>query len=131
MPVPDPAWKDAIQWEGDFTNFPGGPLYWIHGDENKIQAIATGTANEHQRKQGVCVVSDNPKVAGTVANGHASAGQESKEATDGLEGLSLVEKLPSFPKEGSGDLSEGDGKVDISATSEAVDGNDQSAEVKA
>jgi hypothetical protein len=122
MPNPDPAWKDAVHWEGDFNTFPGGPLYWIHSDDNKLQAIATGSSHEQQRKQRVCIVSTAPATEDKAVNGHVVAGQEAKDAasqnrdiaaTEGLDGLSLIEKLGSFPNDGAQVSSEDEAKLDV------------------
>ena len=140
MPNPDPAWKDVVQWEGEFKTFPGGPLYWIHGDDNKMQAIATGTSHDHQRKQGVAIVSSPPPAEDKALNGHAVAGQEAKDAalpngvtaaTEGLDGLSLFEKLASFP-DGEGQVaSEDEAKLDVSEAADSNGQKDTREEVKA
>jgi CRAL/TRIO domain len=78
MPVPDPAWEQAIEWEGDYKTFPNGPMYWIHGDDDKkMKALAVGSLDEHQRKEGVCVISDALEDGDRFMNGHATAGRES------------------------------------------------------
>jgi hypothetical protein len=130
MPVPDPAWKDAIQWQGDFTDFPGGPLYWIRGDDNRMQALAVGSIEEHQRKESVCIVGKPPLTDDKATNGHAVEGKESKDTvaqhaniitatTEGLDGLTLNEKIRSLPDGAVAVLTEDGGKLDVSVSAEA------------
>lgn len=135
MPIPDPAWKDVIKWEGDFTDFPGGPLYWIHGDDDKMQALAVGsTPDQHQRKQGVCIVTKVPvpEEEDKATNGHAVAGTDSKEpvpengipitaAEEGLDGLSLNEKIASFPNGTATVLTEHGDKLDVAEANTSGD----------
>jgi hypothetical protein len=158
MPVPDPAWEHVVKWEGNRTGFPAGPLFWIHGDEDKkIKALAVGSVHEHERKEAVCVVTKTLP-AEAPANGDAAAAAETKyfdpstappanasetvraqeeqasavqdgevvpasrpepvsftTATDGLDGLSLSEKLGSIPNGAVPVLTEDSGKPDVAA----------------
>jgi hypothetical protein len=142
MPIPDPAWKDTIQWEGDFTDFPGGPLYWIHGDEDKMQALAVGSIEEHQRKEAVCIVGSTPPTDDKTTNGHAVEGKELKDTvaqngnivtatTEVLDGLTLNEKIGSVPTEAVPVLTEDGGKLDNSISEEAKVGQDTREQVQA
>ena len=142
MPVPDPAWKDALQWKGDFANFPGGPLYWTHGDEDKIEALAVGSTQEHQRKEVVCVIGNPPAAEYKPPNGHAVEGKAPKDTvaqnsnivtatTEGLDGLTLNEKIGGLPNGAVPVLTEDAGNLDISVGAEANVGQDTREEVRA
>lgn len=142
MPVPDPAWKDFVQWEGDFTNFPGGPLYWIRDNEDKMRALAVGSIEEHQRQESVCTIGKTPPTDDTATKGYAVEGKESKDTaaqngsvvtatTEGLDGLALNEKIGGLPNGTVPDLTEDGGKLDISVSPEANIGRDTREEVKA
>lgn len=166
MPVPDPAWEHVVKWEGDRTGFPAGPLFWIHGDEDKkIKALAVGSVNEHERKEAVCVVTKtlpdeapanstaeetkyfDPSTA-PAANAsetvlaqeaEASAAQDGEEvaepvtitsATNGLNGLTLSEKLGNIPNEAVPVLTEDSGKTDVAAVpSDATDKLEENVKV--
>jgi hypothetical protein len=78
MPVLDPAYKDVLTFESGNTDFPHGPMYWIHGKDGKeMEALAVGTVDEMERKEKVCTVKkllgeDEDPVGGEIAmNGHA------------------------------------------------------------
>ncbi|KIN00216.1 hypothetical protein OIDMADRAFT_125307 [Oidiodendron maius Zn] len=142
MPVPDPAWKDALQWQGDFANFPGGPLYWVHGDEDKIEALAVGSTQEHQRKEVVCIIGNPPAAEYKPPNGHAVEGKAPRDTvaqnsnivtatTEGLDGLTLNEKIGGLPNDAVPVLTEDAGNLDISVGAEANVGQDTREEVKA
>jgi hypothetical protein len=130
MPVPDPAWEGAIEWEGDFKGFPGGPLYWIHGDDDQMHALAVGSTHEIERKETVCVVAKPLPAEDQVTNGHAMAGKESEDTaiqngnvvtagTEGLDGLSLTEKLASFPSGAVPVLTKDNDQLDVPVDSGA------------
>jgi len=55
-PVIDPAIEKVVQWEGDFTRFPLGPKYWVHGNSEHMEAIAVGTVDEKERRVVVCTL---------------------------------------------------------------------------
>jgi hypothetical protein len=83
MPVLDPTLKDVLTFEDGNTDFPHGPMYWIHGKDGKeMEALAVGTVDEKERKEKVCTLKkllgdDEDPVGGeTIMNGHAKAGQD-------------------------------------------------------
>lgn len=53
MPVLDPAYKEHIEWEGTYTDFPAGPLYW-HDRGDHIELEAVGSVNGKERSEMVC-----------------------------------------------------------------------------
>jgi hypothetical protein len=77
MPVLDPAYKDVLAFENGNTDFPHGPMYWIHGENGKeMEALAVGSVDEKERREKVCVVKkllgdDEDPVGGENMNGHA------------------------------------------------------------
>jgi hypothetical protein len=105
MPVPDPAWEQAIEWEGDYKTFPTGPMYWIHGDKDKkIKALAVGSLHEHQRKEGVCIISSAPEDEDRFMNGYATAGTESNQQhfdSSITSPANISETIDAMEKEGS------------------------------
>jgi hypothetical protein len=57
QPSLDPHLKSVLQWEGNRTEFPEGPMYWEPIGDGKIKAIARGTlAGGKERHEEVCVV---------------------------------------------------------------------------
>ena len=78
MPILDPAYQDVLKFESGKTDFPHGPMYWIHGKDGKeMEALAVGTVDEKERKEKVCTVKkllrDDEDLAGgeMAMNGHA------------------------------------------------------------
>ena len=77
MPILDPAYKDVLTFENGNSDFPHGPMYWIHGKDGKeMEALAVGTTEEKERREKVCVVKkllgdDEDPVGGQLMNGHA------------------------------------------------------------
>jgi len=86
MPVLDPHLQEVIKWEGDRTDFPHGPMYWIHKkDSPEMEALAVGTIEEKERKEGICTVEKRLKddEDRELRNGHATAGTASRPTTAG------------------------------------------------
>lgn len=77
MPVLDPHLENVLKWEGDNKDFPHGPMFWIDKtkDGKEIKALAVGSVNGTERREGVCTVTkalkDDEDLKG--ANGSASA----------------------------------------------------------
>jgi hypothetical protein len=83
MPVLDPALEKILTWEGGNTDFPHGPMYWVHKeDKPEIEAIARGSTNEKERNEAVCIVKkllgDNEDKDTRYTNGLAASGLENK-----------------------------------------------------
>jgi hypothetical protein len=73
MPVPDPAWKDVMTWEGNYKEFPTGPLYWVPSDDKKgMKALAVGSNHESERRDTVCVL-EKPGNKNNEVNGNSTA----------------------------------------------------------
>jgi len=77
MPSLDPALASVLNWEGEYKDFPKGPMYWEKtGEKDEIVALAVGHIEEKQRKERVCTVTRKldleipPPVA---VNGHAES----------------------------------------------------------
>jgi len=84
MPIFDPALEKVLKWEGTNTNFPPGPMYWVHKKgESEIELIARGTVDEKERHEAVCTVKKTVEPAEAIAmNGHTAAPAETTTATD-------------------------------------------------
>ncbi|KAK9335537.1 CRAL-TRIO domain-containing protein [Lipomyces starkeyi] len=54
-PVLDPALKDVLKWEGSYTDFPHGPIYWSDKGDH-IEATAVGHVGHNERRDTVCTV---------------------------------------------------------------------------
>ncbi|KAK9351317.1 CRAL-TRIO domain-containing protein [Lipomyces doorenjongii] len=54
-PVLDPATKDVLKWEGSYTDFPHGPIYWTDKGDH-IEATAVGHVGNNERHDTVCTV---------------------------------------------------------------------------
>ncbi|KAK9486446.1 CRAL-TRIO domain-containing protein [Lipomyces starkeyi] len=54
-PVLDPALRDVLKWEGSYTDFPGGPIYWTDKGDH-IEATAVGHAGQNERRDTICTV---------------------------------------------------------------------------
>ncbi|KAK9372341.1 CRAL-TRIO domain-containing protein [Lipomyces chichibuensis] len=54
-PVLDPALKDVLKWEGSYTDFPHGPIYWSDKGDH-IEAVAVGHVNQNERRDTICTV---------------------------------------------------------------------------
>ena len=83
MPLLDPELKKIVTWEGGNTDFPHGPLYWVHNKEKpEIMAIARGSINEKERNEEVCVVKkllgDDEDKDTRLGNGNAASGLEDR-----------------------------------------------------
>lgn len=75
MPVLDPAVEKVTKWEGDRSDFPKGPMYWVEKGHDGIEAIAVGSAEPGiERKEDVCFVTKSlppvGKPTAEIANGH-------------------------------------------------------------
>jgi hypothetical protein len=55
-PILDPALKEVTEFQGQHTDFPHGPMFWINGDEGKKAAIAVGSVNEKERREKVATI---------------------------------------------------------------------------
>ena len=77
MPLLDPALSKVLKWEGEYTDFPKGPMYWTStGETDKIEALAVGSIDEKQRKEKVCMVTREKELdipAPIAINGHAES----------------------------------------------------------
>jgi len=77
MPDLDPALLKVLEWEGEFKDFPKGPMYWTKtGEKQKIEALAVGSVEEKQRKEKVCKVTQElapEPPAPTAVNGHVES----------------------------------------------------------
>lgn len=76
LPVLDPALEGVLTWNGSRTDFPHGPMYWVHrNNKTEIEAIARGSVNEKERNEAVCVVkrllNDDEAQDATHTKGHA------------------------------------------------------------
>ncbi|KAK9312629.1 CRAL-TRIO domain-containing protein [Lipomyces starkeyi] len=54
-PVLDPALRDVLKWEGSYTDFPRGPIYWTDKGDH-IEATAVGHAGQNERRDTICTV---------------------------------------------------------------------------
>jgi hypothetical protein len=81
-PVMDPAYKDVVTFENGVQDFPPGPVYWIHGkDEKAMEGLAVGSVANKPRSDKFCVVKkllrdDEDVPESKVMNGHAKSNQE-------------------------------------------------------
>jgi hypothetical protein len=74
MPTFDPALKEILRWEGEYKEFPTGPLYWVDSkNEREMEALAVGHIQGKQRKDNVCSVRKllRDDEDGVPWNGHA------------------------------------------------------------
>ncbi|CCU75891.1 unnamed protein product [Blumeria hordei] len=47
--------EENISWEGDYSSFPGGPMYWIENDETLV-AYAAGSSSGAVRNGKICTI---------------------------------------------------------------------------
>jgi len=55
MPVLDPALKDFVTWEGSYTDFPHGPVFW-HDRGDYIELEAVGSVDRKERREMICKI---------------------------------------------------------------------------
>ena len=76
MPILDPALSKVLKWEGDYQDFPKGPMYWTNVGKDAIEALAVGSSEEKQRTEKVCKVTRELELAIPVpvaVNGHVES----------------------------------------------------------
>jgi hypothetical protein len=100
-PVLDPVLKDLVEWKGNHTDFPHGPMFWVdRGDHVELNAV--GSVDGKERHETICTLKKTLKPDEDTGD---DLGVESREAMPDLlriptaadiidDGTSDTEKYP-------------------------------------
>lgn len=65
-PVLDPAFKDVMEWTGEYKDFPHGPMFWVdRGDHIELKAV--GSVDGTERHETICTLKKTLKPEDDIA----------------------------------------------------------------
>lgn len=82
MPKLDPAVASTLEWEGNYKDFPHGPMFWVDKGD-RIELKASGYVDGKQRMENVCTLPKKVKTHTLEELSPAHQAAEKKQAANG------------------------------------------------
>lgn len=75
LSIPDPNWDGILRWEGDFKEFPTGPLLWEDdpNDPERLLCIRFGSTDGKANREVVCSIPKNFVLPTSMGSAAAAA----------------------------------------------------------